>query len=246
MVRVSARLGGDPVTEYPARRIPTVSLAMRRRLARLGRSEIVEKKLQEFFAREHESKLVFAFAIARLGPASGARRRALDSIPFDEFLVSRQHIIPGAAGIRAPEARLADTALGDRDLGAAVDVGDIPLGCFVGNRALDQRLSAAEKPLSVGEAFSSSVEASVNDIHDTLLLTDRPSIRLLHSHVPFDQSADLALGVSSREHPLHELSMLLLGFGIFLGSETDDRQQFLNLGEHATLDDLANLLVAGP
>ena len=103
-------------------------------------------------------KFVFAFAVAGFGPASGASQAGARSYPLRRIsCFPGRHIIPGAAGIRPPEAGLADTALADRDLGAAVDVGDIPLGRFVGNRALDQRLSAAEKPLAVGEAFSSGV-----------------------------------------------------------------------------------------
>ena len=40
--------------------------------------------------------------------------------------------------------------------------------------------------------------------------------------------------------------MLLLGVGILLGAKADHRQQILDLGEHAPLDDLAQLLVGLP
>src|SRR5215468_1710684 len=69
---------------------------------------------------------------------------------------------------------------------------------------------------------------------------------LLHPHVPFDQAADLALGIAARHHALEELSVLLLGLAVLLGPERDDRQQILDLREHALLDHLADLLVAAP
>ncbi len=40
--------------------------------------------------------------------------------------------------------------------------------------------------------------------------------------------------------------MLLLGLGILLGPEADDRQQILDRAEHALLDHLADLLVSRP
>ena len=40
--------------------------------------------------------------------------------------------------------------------------------------------------------------------------------------------------------------MLLLGLGVLLGAETDDRQQVLDLTEHALLDHFADLLVTRP
>src|SRR5215831_16917009 len=72
------------------------------------------------------------------------------------------------------------------------------------------------------------------------------SAGLLHSHVPFDQAADLALGIAASHHAPDELAMLLLGLAVLLRAEGNDRQQILDLREHPLLDDLADLLVAGP
>src|SRR5271166_6080907 len=69
---------------------------------------------------------------------------------------------------------------------------------------------------------------------------------LVHPHVPLDQSADLALGVAARPHAAEEVGVLLLGLGILLGPEADDRQQVLDLAEHALLDHLTDLLVGCP
>src|SRR5215831_16397189 len=72
------------------------------------------------------------------------------------------------------------------------------------------------------------------------------SAGLLHAHVPFNQAADLALGVAARRHALHEVVVLLFGLAVLLGAERNHRQQILDLREHALLDYLADLLVAGP
>src|SRR5262245_64681322 len=72
------------------------------------------------------------------------------------------------------------------------------------------------------------------------------SAGLLHSHVPFDQTAHLALGVAAGHHAPDELSVLLLALTVLLGPERNDREQVLDLGEHPLLDYLADLLVAGP
>src|SRR5262245_5753539 len=72
------------------------------------------------------------------------------------------------------------------------------------------------------------------------------SAGLLHSHVPFDHAADLALGVAAGHHAPDELAVLLLGLAVLLGTEGNDREQILDLGEHPLLDDLADLLIAGP
>src|SRR5262245_37325065 len=70
--------------------------------------------------------------------------------------------------------------------------------------------------------------------------------RLVHAHVPLDQTPRLPRRIAAAQHARDELRMLLLGFLVALGGEADDRQQVLDLREHALLDDLADLLVGGP
>ena len=72
------------------------------------------------------------------------------------------------------------------------------------------------------------------------------SAGVLHPHVPFDQAPDLALGIAAGYHAADELAMLLLGLAVLLRSEGDDREQVLDLREHALLDHLADLLIARP
>src|SRR6478752_9689595 len=72
------------------------------------------------------------------------------------------------------------------------------------------------------------------------------STGLLHAHVPFDEPANLALGVAALHHACDEFAVLLLRLAVLLGPERDDRKQVLDLGEYPLFDHLANLLVGGP
>src|ERR1700733_1750822 len=72
------------------------------------------------------------------------------------------------------------------------------------------------------------------------------SAGLFYAHVPFDEPANLALGITALHHPLDELAVLLLGIAVLLGTERDHRQQVLDLREYPLLDHLTNFLVRGP
>src|SRR6185437_12968950 len=72
------------------------------------------------------------------------------------------------------------------------------------------------------------------------------SAGLFHPHVPFDQSANLALGVAAFHHARDELAMLLFGLAILLRAKRDHRQQVLDLGEYPLFDHFADLLIACP
>src|SRR6266567_7868830 len=72
------------------------------------------------------------------------------------------------------------------------------------------------------------------------------SASLLHPHVPFDEPANLALGVAALHHPLDELAVLLFGIAVLFRTERDHRKQIFDLREDALLDDLADLFIAGP
>src|ERR1700761_5124779 len=72
------------------------------------------------------------------------------------------------------------------------------------------------------------------------------SARLVHAHVPFHEPPHLARGIAARQHALDELVVLGLGVAVLLGLEADDRQQILDLREHALLDDAADLLIGRP
>src|SRR5229473_2841901 len=72
------------------------------------------------------------------------------------------------------------------------------------------------------------------------------SAGLLHAHVPFDQPANLALGVAALHHPLDKLAVLLFGIAVLFRTERDHRKQIFDLREDALLDDLADLFIAGP
>src|SRR5258708_1930377 len=62
------------------------------------------------------------------------------------------------------------------------------------------------------------------------------SAGLLHALVPFDQPANLALGVPPSHHPLHELPMLLSGIASLFRTKRDNRKKVFHLRKAAFLD----------
>src|SRR5215468_12722548 len=72
------------------------------------------------------------------------------------------------------------------------------------------------------------------------------SSRLVDAHVPLDQPPGLPVRVAAADHAVDELGVLLLGLLVALRREADDGQQVLDLGKHALLDHLADLLVGRP
>src|SRR4026207_820101 len=78
------------------------------------------------------------------------------------------------------------------------------------------------------------------------LPSTRALARLVDTHIPFDQPANLTLRVAARQHPFDELVMLGLGVAVLLGLEGDDGKQILDLSEHPLLDHVPDLLVSGP
>src|SRR4051812_11899534 len=69
---------------------------------------------------------------------------------------------------------------------------------------------------------------------------------LVHTHVPFDQSAHLPLGITALDHALDKVGVLLFGFRVPLAAKADNRQEILDLREHAPFDDFTQFLVRGP
>src|SRR3954452_23374397 len=72
------------------------------------------------------------------------------------------------------------------------------------------------------------------------------STGLLHTHIPFDEPADLTLGVTAVHHPRDEIVVLLLGFAVLFRAERNDGHQIFDLREYPLFDHLANLFVRGP
>src|SRR5436305_15178432 len=72
------------------------------------------------------------------------------------------------------------------------------------------------------------------------------SASLLHPHVPFDEPANLTLGVAAPHHPLDELAVLLFGIAVLFRTERDNRKKVSHLRRDAFLNDLPDSLVAAP
>src|SRR2546430_17505696 len=72
------------------------------------------------------------------------------------------------------------------------------------------------------------------------------SASLLHPQVPFDEPANLTLGITAPHHPRDKLAVLLFGVAVLLGPKRDNRKEVFDLREYPFFDDFANLLIAGP
>src|SRR5258708_15423724 len=77
----------------------------------------------------------------------------------------------------------------------------------------------------------------------TLLST---SAGLLHPHIPFDEPANLSLGIATPHHSFDKLTVLLFGVAILLGTKRDHRKKVFDLRKYPLLDDFSNLFIAGP
>src|SRR5713101_6346514 len=69
---------------------------------------------------------------------------------------------------------------------------------------------------------------------------------LLHAHVPFDEPANLTLGITAPDHPVDKLAVLLFGFAVLFRTKRNNRKKIFDLREYPLLNDLANLFIAGP
>src|SRR6266436_5995951 len=72
------------------------------------------------------------------------------------------------------------------------------------------------------------------------------SASLLHAHVPLDEPPHLTLSIAAPHHPLDELAVLLFGIAVLFRTKRDNRKKVFHLRKDAFLDDLTNLLIAGP
>src|ERR1035438_7228054 len=72
------------------------------------------------------------------------------------------------------------------------------------------------------------------------------SAGLFYAHIPFDEPANLTLGVAARHHPFDELAVLLFGIAVLFRTERDNRKKVFDLRKYPLLDDLADLFIAGP
>src|SRR5882672_6701675 len=72
------------------------------------------------------------------------------------------------------------------------------------------------------------------------------SAGLLHPHVPFDEAANLTLGIAASHHALDKLAVLLLGIAVLFRAKRDNRKKVFDLRKYPFLDDFSNLFIAGP
>jgi hypothetical protein len=72
------------------------------------------------------------------------------------------------------------------------------------------------------------------------------SAGLLHPHVPFDEAADLTLGIAASHHACDKLAVLLFGIAVLFRAKRDNRKKVFDLRKYPFLDDFSNLFIAGP
>src|SRR5712664_1706108 len=72
------------------------------------------------------------------------------------------------------------------------------------------------------------------------------SAGLLHPHVPFDEAANLTLGIAASHHARDKLAVLLFGIAVLFRAKRDNRKKVFDLREYPFLDDFSNLFIAGP
>src|SRR6266404_9065061 len=143
--------------------------------------EIVEEQVDKFITAQNETERIFAVALTRVGRSSAAFTRTRKHVAFDEFLVSGKHHVASAAF--AAKARLVHPVERNADLAAFQDIPDVAaLGRFL-DGALNQRLGTAQEPLAVLEAFTTRIQAPIDDVHSHCCIRPQPACftRMYHS-----------------------------------------------------------------
>src|SRR5216683_2437980 len=71
------------------------------------------------------------------------------------------------------------------------------------------------------------------------------SAGLLHPHVPFDEAANLTLGIAASLHARDKLAVLLFGIAVLFRAKRDNGKKVFDLRKYPLFDDFANLFIAG-
>jgi hypothetical protein len=95
--------------------------------------------------------------------------RALDPIALDVFAIARQHVVAHAAFMRTAHGGLAHAVGGNGDLAALLHILDRTRRSARPHGLAHERTGAAQEALTVGEAFATWIEATVDDVHDDIL-----------------------------------------------------------------------------
>ena len=246
--QVRRRAGDRIAGAMPA---PSPSASTMLALGQVRQFEVFEEQVEELLPRQGEAELVLALAVraalgaAAAGPASeGGDRVALHDTPCCRAAhvadaAARACVEASARGRRAPGCETSPPSSASRDAARAPE--------RLVHGLAHQRFGPAQEALAVGEALAAWVEAAINDVHaawphQIRLCQPACFTRMYHS----TSRRTCRSRVAARGHALDELAVLLLGLAVLLRSEADHRQQVLDLAEHAPLDHLADLLVAGP
>src|ERR1700747_2892747 len=68
------------------------------------------------------------------------------------------------------------------------------------------------------------------------------SAGLLHPHVPFDEAANLTLGIAASHNARDKLAVLLFGIAVLFRAKRDNRKKVFDLRNNPLLDDFSILV----
>src|SRR5437660_12537929 len=67
------------------------------------------------------------------------------------------------------------------------------------------------------------------------------SAGLLHPHVPFDEAANLTLGIAASHHARDKLAVLLFGIAVLFRAKRDNRKKVFDLRKYPFIGEFSNL-----
>jgi hypothetical protein len=120
---------------------------------KVGQLQVIEEQIEELFSGENESERVLSFALAGLSAAAAALFGPRDDIAFNEFFVTRQHVVVGTDW-RPMKSGFINTLKRNADFAAFENLGNIATLRGVPYRPLHQGLGTTQKPLPVLEALA--------------------------------------------------------------------------------------------
>src|SRR5258707_207379 len=132
-------------------------------LGEIRQFEIVEEQVDKFIAAQNEPECIFAVAFTRPGGFSATFAGTRKHVTFDEFLVSgKLHVARSAF---AAKGRFIHPVEWDADLAAFQDIPDVAVLRGLLDGALNQRLGTTQEALAVLQAFTTRIQAPINDVH---------------------------------------------------------------------------------
>src|SRR5258708_2117621 len=224
-VRLTEIFAGEPEVEQPARRSPSLSASASFRLARSGNSRSSRNRStnsSRLRTKRNASSPSPSPGLVGLPPLPSPERGSTS--PSTNFLLpgstmsrvppsqrKRGSLIPSSGMPTSPPSR---TSLMSRP---SVDFLTAPFTSALARRKKRWRFSRLLLP---GFRRRSTM---------CIATFASASSCLFHAHVPFDESANLTLGITASHHALDKLAVLLFGIAVLFRAKRDNRKQVFGL-----------------